>query len=107
MKILELLLTVVFVVAAGVALVGGIVVLLSTYIHLRTRAADSLSARWYARWPRRVRRARPMDGYFVQYKRAVRDYNEEIFRLGKRLVPVVILAAGVFVATGVGLTLLG
>lgn len=100
MKALELLLTLVFVGAAGVALVGGIVVLLSVYVHVRTRAADDLSARWYSRRPRTVRRQRPIDVYFAQQARTVRAFNEQFFQTGKRLVPVVALAVVVAVLTG-------
>lgn len=106
MKTLELLLTVVFVVAAGVALLGGIAVVLGIYIHLRLEAVDFLSARWYARRPRRVGRTRPVDSSSVQYKRAVRNSTEEYFRLSKRRVLLVIVAAGVFVVTGFALNLL-
>ena len=105
-KTLEVLPEVVAIGAAGVALVGGIVVLLSTYIHLRTRAADNLSARWYQRRPRRVRQPRRMDAYFEQQARVQRSYNEAFFRLGKRLVPVVAAAIAVFVLIGLALALL-
>ena len=47
-----------------------------------------------------------MDAYFAERMRVQRDYNERWFRLSVRLVPVLAVAVGLFILTGLTLTVL-
>ena len=90
--------------AAGVALLGGIVVLLSLYLNARMRVGEKVAAGWRTHRPRGVPQLRHIDAHFAQRERK-RAGNETFVRVGRRLMPVVPVAVLVFLASGAVLAL--